>query len=233
VVLAEVDAAAFEPLEAALLAELAPVGVLQAVLAQPVVSAAWRRARADRIEAEVLADRRYADGGLGLALIRDSNGSRTMDTVVRYRGAALAKLWRSLRTLQALQTEPARPGADLPAATVPALRRARHLLADRNEPTKARQINTLSENRAVDRTPDTPDRSFPNTAPTPPAIAPRPKPTQESTPSQRHDLKAPRRSHHHRRDLPDTRPAAPASWLAGTKQTREIAPHQHFGLRAT
>jgi hypothetical protein len=41
-VLREEDPAEFQALEAALLAELAPVDALQAVLAQRVVSAAWR-----------------------------------------------------------------------------------------------------------------------------------------------------------------------------------------------
>jgi hypothetical protein len=82
------DAPAFKALEAALLAELAPVGALQAVLAQRVVSAAWRLMRADRIEAEVLDFRRSKDSDLGLALIRDANGCRSVDTVLRYRNAA-------------------------------------------------------------------------------------------------------------------------------------------------
>jgi hypothetical protein len=50
-VLPEEDASQFQALEAALLEELAPVGALQAVLAQRVVSAAWRLMRADRLAA--------------------------------------------------------------------------------------------------------------------------------------------------------------------------------------
>jgi hypothetical protein len=50
VVLPEEDAAEFAELEAALVAELAPVGALQTVLARRVAVAAWRLARADRIE---------------------------------------------------------------------------------------------------------------------------------------------------------------------------------------
>ena len=41
-------ASAFEAFEAALLEELAPEGALQAVLAQRVVAASWRLARAER-----------------------------------------------------------------------------------------------------------------------------------------------------------------------------------------
>jgi hypothetical protein len=103
VVLPDEDAAEFQALEAALIEELAPLGALQAVLAQRIAAAAWRLGRADRLEAEVLAERRYGDAGPGLALIRDGNGTRSFETVQRYRGAALAELMRSLRTLKALQ----------------------------------------------------------------------------------------------------------------------------------
>jgi len=48
-------AAAFEAFEAALSEELAPEGALQAVLAQRVVAASWRLARAERLEAELFA----------------------------------------------------------------------------------------------------------------------------------------------------------------------------------
>jgi hypothetical protein len=72
-VLPEEDADEFAGLEAALIEELAPVGVLQTVLARRVVVAAWRLARADRIEVELFAERRFRDGGLGNALIRDGN----------------------------------------------------------------------------------------------------------------------------------------------------------------
>jgi hypothetical protein len=51
VVLAEEDAGEFAGLEAAMIAELAPVGALQTVLARRVAVAAWRLARADRLAA--------------------------------------------------------------------------------------------------------------------------------------------------------------------------------------
>jgi hypothetical protein len=80
-VLPDEDAAEFAALEAALVEELAPVGALQTVLARRVAVAAWRLARADRLEAELFEERRSADGGLGLALIRDGNGARSFETV--------------------------------------------------------------------------------------------------------------------------------------------------------
>jgi hypothetical protein len=106
-VLPEEDAAEFAELEAALLEELAPVGVLQTVLARRVAVAAWRLARADLIEADLFAERRWADGGPGLCLIRDGNGTRSFETLLRYRGAAMAEFWRALKTLKALQAEQA------------------------------------------------------------------------------------------------------------------------------
>ena len=106
VVLPDEDAAEFAELEAALIEELAPVGALQAVLARRVAVAAWRLARADRIEADLFEERRYgADAGPGLALIRDGNGTRSFETLLRYRGAAMAEFSRALRTLRALQAE--------------------------------------------------------------------------------------------------------------------------------
>jgi hypothetical protein len=105
VVLPSEDAAEFQALEAALMEELAPEGALQAVLAQRVVAASWRLARAERLEAELFAQNMLAGHGLGLALIRDCNGARAFDTLLRYRGGTLAELWRALRTLKALQAE--------------------------------------------------------------------------------------------------------------------------------
>jgi hypothetical protein len=103
------DAGAFEALAEALTEDLAPVGALQALLARRLVAAAWRLERADRIERELLALRAERDergyGRLGLALVRDGNGSRSLDTLLRYRGAAMAELWRALRALKALQAQ--------------------------------------------------------------------------------------------------------------------------------
>jgi hypothetical protein len=138
-VLPDEDGAEFAGLEATAVAELAPVGALQTVLARRVAVAAWRLARADRIEAELFEERRSADGGLGLALIRDGNGPRSFETLLRYRGAAMAEFWRALRTLKALQAEQALgTNAALPVSPIwPAKRPA---LADRaqpNEPERA------------------------------------------------------------------------------------------------
>jgi hypothetical protein len=44
---------------------------------------------------------------LGVALIRDGNGARAFDTLLRYRGTTLAELWRALRLFKALRAEQA------------------------------------------------------------------------------------------------------------------------------
>ena len=107
VVLPDEDAVEFQALEAALLDELAPEGALQVVLARRVAVAAWRLARADRMEVELFEERRWEDAGVGMALIRDGNGTRSFETLLRYRGAAMAEFWRALKTLKALQAEQA------------------------------------------------------------------------------------------------------------------------------
>jgi hypothetical protein len=163
VVLPEEDAAEFAGLEAALVEELAPVGTLQTVLAQRVAVAAWRLARADRIEAELFEERRFANGGLGLALIRDGNGTRSFETLLRYRGAAMAEFWRALKTLKALQAEQAAvgdmaatgyPAAERPAPPPPA-RMAHGPIPDRAAPRR-----DTNEPRPQAR-PDEPERAAP------------------------------------------------------------------------
>jgi hypothetical protein len=108
-------AAAFEAFEAALLADLAPQGALQTVLAQRIVAASWRLARAERLEAELFCEARLDDASPGLALalavIRDGRGAGAFATLLRYRGSASAELWRALRTLKALQAARAQPEA--------------------------------------------------------------------------------------------------------------------------
>ena len=122
VVLPDEDAVQFQALERALLDELAPEGALQLVLARRVAVAAWRLARADRMEVELFEERRWEDAGVGMALIRDGNGTRSFETLLRYRSAAMAEFSRPPKTLKALQAEPAAvleqaAGADSALAT--------------------------------------------------------------------------------------------------------------------
>ena len=158
-VLPEEDAREFKALETALLADLAPVGTLQGVLAQRVVSAAWRLARADRMEAEVFQRRRMGDANLGLALIRDGNNTRSIETLMRYRAAAETQLQRALATLQALQAKA--------AAAPPARRRGPRPGAPRNEPRKSCQNNELPRELAAAPPPNAPARKRTAAVPSP------------------------------------------------------------------
>jgi hypothetical protein len=79
------------------------------VLVRRIVAATWRLERAERMEAELFAQNTSGTTSFGLAMIRDCNGARAFDTLLRYRGGTLAELWRALRTLKALQAEQARP----------------------------------------------------------------------------------------------------------------------------
>jgi hypothetical protein len=105
------DAAEFRAFATRLQAELMPVGALQESLVSRITIAAWRSRRADRLEAALLG--RYlapaADAdpdpqaALGAGLIRDSHGTRALETLVRYRGSALAEWFRALAALKSLQ----------------------------------------------------------------------------------------------------------------------------------
>jgi len=151
VVLGDEDLTAFDALEAALTAELAPEGALQAVLVRRI-AAAWRLERAERIEAELLAQNMRDTASFGLGMIRDCNGPRAFDTLVRYRGATLAEFWRALRTLKALHAEEVAPQAAARPGMRPRGRRswrphrhlrrtcAPHLRSDRTNPRAAETL---------------------------------------------------------------------------------------------
>jgi hypothetical protein len=156
-VLPEEDGAEFAALEAALLEELVPVGALQTVLARRVAVAAWRLARADRLEIDLFEERGYCNASPGLALIRDGNGTRSFETLLRYRGAAMAEFWRALKTLKALQAEQAQQAEqatrlEREAATDLAMPEspmraaaARRSLADRPEPNEPNDLGRRLE----------------------------------------------------------------------------------------
>ena len=123
VLLADEDAAEYRAFQAAARAEVAPIGALQSELAARIVTTAWRARRADRLEAALLG--RYLDAdamqpgdaqdALGTGLIRDGNGPRALETLVRYRGSVLAELFRALAALKVLQAD----ARELPERTAP------------------------------------------------------------------------------------------------------------------
>jgi hypothetical protein len=71
-------------------------------------------------------------------MIRDGNGTRSFETLLRYRGAAMAEFWRALKTLKALQAEQAaEAGAALeahPLAAHPKAQPTRPPLVHRPQP---------------------------------------------------------------------------------------------------
>jgi hypothetical protein len=109
-------------LAAALRAELAPAGELQEHLADQITLAIWRARRSERIEQELFThdlekDRRgFEAPDFGLLVIRDRNGARALDTLLRYRGSVQTELFRALAALKALQAEAA---ASAPVACLP------------------------------------------------------------------------------------------------------------------
>ena len=166
VVLPDEDAAAFQALEAALMEELAPEGALQTALARRVVAATWRLERAERLEAELFAEEKLPGKSLALALIRDCNGARAFDTLLRYRGGTLAEFWRALRTLKALQAE---------ARTEPVVAAEPRLLDEPHEtpiePKSGGNAGVLhgptDRTHATDDPRDVPDRVWPGPLPLP------------------------------------------------------------------
>jgi hypothetical protein len=169
VVLPDEDAAGFAALEAALIAELAPKSVLQRIVVGRIARAAWRLERSERIEVDLFTERLAAvpDGGVGLALIRDGNGTRSFETLLRYRGAAQAELWRALRTLKALQAEAA-AAMEGPAGS------ARHARAKRVTPRPPMRLSARPG-------PEQPERRRKPSEPEPRSAPKEPEPRSNST----------------------------------------------------
>ena len=118
--------AEFLTLAAVVRQDLAPVGPLQEHLAGQIVLAIWRGRRSDRIETELFnyylqKDRpREPAPDFGLLVIRDRNGARALDALLRYRGSVQTELFRALAALKALQAEAAATPAALAGLPPPA-----------------------------------------------------------------------------------------------------------------
>ncbi len=125
------DQAEFDRHRAAMLGELAPVGPMESMLAERVVSLSWRLQRVERLQNEVfdalLADRssplaRLAEsllpkgadrleGGpegeddltLGRAVIKDFSNSRVLDRLLMYERRIEHSLYRTMAELQRLR----------------------------------------------------------------------------------------------------------------------------------
>jgi len=176
VVLRDEDAQAFAALEDALLEELAPEGTLQRLLAGRIARAAWRLERAERIEAELFEARTDGEESLALALIRDGNGTRSFDVLLRYRGSALAEFFRALRMLQALQAEAKAFATPVKPAVAPSVQQ-------RNEPERRTKPGESEPRPAA------------AASPPPPSASPSPNPrstrrAQRSEPESRADAGA-------------------------------------------
>ena len=87
-----------------------------------------RHRRTDRIAAAFLRRqrselppiaRREPRDALGLGVIRDGNGPRTLETLIRYRGSVPAELFRGLGALKALEAQS--DAADAGPTLLPAL----------------------------------------------------------------------------------------------------------------
>ena len=128
VLLPDDSRAEFAALESALLEDIRPEGALQTLLAHRLIAAAWRLARADRLEFGLLIGGDACDSP-GRALVRDGRATGVFATLVRYRGGAQTEFFRILKALKERQAEPVAaaeeaPTARIDGAAVPALRPA-------------------------------------------------------------------------------------------------------------
>jgi hypothetical protein len=150
VLLNDENASEFRAFQAAARAELAPSGTLQSELVERIVTAAWRARRGDRLAAALLGrhlgpdaqDAGDAQAALGLGLMRDGNGPRALETLVRYRGSMLAELFRALTALRLLQADARDLPEDAASDAAPAL--LPRPAPRPNEPEKQRQNNLLA-----------------------------------------------------------------------------------------
>ena len=91
------------------------------------------------MEAEVLEFRSYEDAAnAGLALIRDGNATRSFDTLMRYRSAAMAEFWRALARSRRSRPSRRQAAADGDAARADRPRRS-HAVWNRTNPRRVRR----------------------------------------------------------------------------------------------
>jgi len=95
-----------------LVSALAPLGELETLFAERVVSSAWRLRRCLRVETGVFKeemDNRFdplaKEGDPGLAFIRDGNGANAFTKLSRYESGIERSMFRALHELQRLQAD--------------------------------------------------------------------------------------------------------------------------------
>jgi hypothetical protein len=86
---------------------LAPVGELESLLTDRVISSAWRLRRVLRVEAEAFGDRPHRckdqEFGVGYAFVSTSVNGDSFSKLSRYEAAIERGLYRALHELQRLQ----------------------------------------------------------------------------------------------------------------------------------
>ena len=110
IVLSTEDQELYDTHRQQMLAELAPLGHTETILAERIVSLSWRLDRAARMQTEALdaiitnKDLASDDLALGRAAIWDCRNDRILDRLVLYERRIENSLHKSLRELQRLQT---------------------------------------------------------------------------------------------------------------------------------
>ncbi len=108
VVLPDENETALAQLRERVYTHLRPVGEMENLLVDLVVTGVWRLRRVLAVEVEIFEEERFLQGlaqgkGLGLAFIRDSNGANAFSKLSRYETAIERGVYRALHELQRLQ----------------------------------------------------------------------------------------------------------------------------------
>ena len=104
--------------------ELQPVGELENLLLDRMVSLAWRLRRLGQVETGIFAQERYEGvidqdtSALGLAFIRDGNGANAFSKLSRYETTMERGLYKALHELQRLRAARETTGGTPPPLAV-------------------------------------------------------------------------------------------------------------------
>ena len=110
----------FDAFEEAILADMKPVGAVEALLAHEVVACAWRLRRVRQVEAEILGEQIVAEKKsvttLGRAYLNDCRGLGSLSKLARDESRVERSMYRAYHELQRLQA--ARAGHYVPPPAV-------------------------------------------------------------------------------------------------------------------